>query len=85
MSWASFGSCRAALTRLVVVAIALALPSELRALCSAGWRALLTAWRGSGGTSRRPGLGALLIAWLTVGVQAWQAARRNPVLSLRAE
>jgi hypothetical protein len=30
-------------------------------------------------------MGALLIAWLTVSVQAWRAARRNPVLSLRTE
>jgi len=27
----------------------------------------------------------LLIAWLTVSVQAWRATRHNPVLSLRAE
>jgi ABC-type antimicrobial peptide transport system permease subunit len=31
------------------------------------------------------GMGALLIALLTVSVQAWRAARRNPMLSLRAE
>ena len=72
------------LTWLVVVAIALALP--LSYLLLQRWLegfAYRVAWQWW--YFAAPGLGALLIAWLTVSVQAWRAARRNPVLSLRAE
>jgi len=31
------------------------------------------------------GLAALIIAWLTVGLQTFKAARANPVKSLRSE
>ncbi|GAB3639296.1 ABC transporter permease [Hymenobacter arcticus] len=72
------------LTRLVVVAIILALP--LSYLLLQRWLegfAYHVAWQWW--YFAAAGLGALLIAWLTVSVQAWRAARRNPVLSLRAE
>ena len=72
------------LTWLVVVAIALALP--LSYLLMQRWLegfAYRVAWQWW--YFAAAGMGALLIAWLTVSVQAWRAARRNPVLSLRAE
>ncbi|MGI4737061.1 MAG: FtsX-like permease family protein [Janthinobacterium lividum] len=72
------------LTWLVVVAIALALP--LSYLLMQRWLegfAYRVAWQWW--YFAAAGLGALLVAWLTVSVQAWRAARRNPVLSLRAE
>ena len=72
------------LTWLVVVAIVLALP--LSYLLLQRWLegfAYRVAWQWW--YFAAAGLGALLIAWLTVSVQAWRAARRNPVLSLRAE
>ncbi|TVT43588.1 FtsX-like permease family protein [Hymenobacter setariae] len=72
------------LTWLVVVAIVLALP--LSYLLMQRWLegfAYRVAWQWW--YFAAAGLGALLIAWLTVSVQAWRAARRNPVLSLRAE
>jgi putative ABC transport system permease protein len=72
------------LTWLVVVAIVLALPLSYlllqRWLESFAYRVTWQWWYFAAA-----GLGALLIAWLTVSVQAWRAARRNPVLSLRAE
>ncbi|MFD2783865.1 FtsX-like permease family protein [Hymenobacter rubripertinctus] len=72
------------LTWLVVVAIVLALP--LSYLLMQHWLegfAYRVAWQWW--YFAAAGMGALLIAWLTVSVQAWRAARRNPVLSLRAE
>ncbi|MGI4736644.1 MAG: FtsX-like permease family protein [Janthinobacterium lividum] len=72
------------LTWLVVVAIGLALP--LSYLLMQRWLegfAYRVAWQWW--YFAAAGMGALLIAWLTVSVQAWRAARRNPVLSLRAE
>ena len=72
------------LTWLVVVAIVLALP--LSYLLMQRWLegfAYRVAWQWW--YFAAAGLGALLIAWLTVSVQAWRAARRNPMLSLRAE
>jgi len=72
------------LTWLVVVAIVLALP--LSYLLLQRWLegfAYRVAWQWW--YFAAAGLGALLIAWLTVSVQAWRAARRNPVLSLRTE
>ena len=72
------------LTWLVVVAIALALP--LSYLLLQRWLegfAYRVAWQWWYFVAA--GMGALLIAWLTVSMQAWRAARRNPVLSLRAE
>lgn len=72
------------LTWLVVVAIVLALP--LSYLLMQRWLegfAYRVAWQWW--YFAAAGMGALLIAWLTVSVQAWRAARRNPVLSLRAE
>ena len=72
------------LTWLVVGAIALALP--LSYLLMQRWLegfAYRVAWQWW--YFAAAGLGALLIAGLTVSVQAWRAARRNPVLSLRAE
>ena len=72
------------LTWLVVVAIALALP--LSYLLMQRWLegfAYRVAWQWW--YFAAAGMGALLIAWLTVSVQAWRAARRDPVLSLRAE
>jgi putative ABC transport system permease protein len=72
------------LTWLVVVAIVLALP--LSYLLLQWWLegfAYRVAWQWW--YFAAAGIGALLIAWLTVSVQAWRAARRNPVLSLRAE
>ncbi|GAA4050856.1 ABC transporter permease [Hymenobacter glaciei] len=72
------------LTRLVVVAIVLALP--LSYLLLQRWLegfAYRVAWQWW--YFAAAGMGALLIAWLTVSVQAWRAARRSPVLSLRAE
>ena len=72
------------LTWLVVAAIALALP--LSYLLMQRWLegfAYRVAWQWW--YFAAAGMGALLIAWLTVSVQAWRAARRNPVLSLRAE
>ena len=72
------------LTWLVVVAIVLALP--LSYLLIERWLegfAYRVAWQWW--YFAAAGMGALLIAWLTVSVQAWRAARRNPVLSLRAE
>ena len=72
------------LTWLVVVAIILALP--LSYLLLQRWLegfAYRVAWQWW--YFAAAGMGALLIAWLTVSVQAWRAARRNPVLSLRAE
>jgi len=72
------------LTWLVVVAIILALP--LSYLLMQRWLegfAYRVAWQWW--YFAAAGMGALLIAWLTVSVQAWRAARRNPVLSLRAE
>ena len=72
------------MTWLVVVAIALALPLSYlllqRWLESFAYRVAWQWWYFAAA-----GLGALLIAWLTVSMQAWRAARRNPVLSLRAE
>ncbi|SDY58213.1 FtsX-like permease family protein [Hymenobacter psychrophilus] len=72
------------LTWLVVVAIGLALPLSYllmeRWLAGFAYRVEWQWWYFAAA-----GLGALLIAWLTVSVQAWRAARRNPVLSLRAE
>lgn len=72
------------LTGLVVVAIALALP--LSYLLMQRWLegfAYRVAWQWW--YFAAAGTGALLVAWLTVSVQAWRAARRHPVLSLRAE
>jgi putative ABC transport system permease protein len=72
------------LTWLVVVAIVLALP--LSYLLLQRWLegfAYRVAWQWW--YFAAAGMGALLIAWLTVSVQAWRAARRNPVLSLRTE
>jgi ABC-type antimicrobial peptide transport system permease subunit len=72
------------LTWLVVVAIVLALP--LSYLLLQRWLegfAYRVAWQWW--YFAAAGMGALLIAWLTVSVQAWRAARHNPVLSLRAE
>ncbi|NVO86186.1 FtsX-like permease family protein [Hymenobacter terrestris] len=72
------------LTWLVVGAIGLALP--LSYLLMQRWLegfAYRVAWQWW--YFAAVGMGALLIAWLTVSVQAWRAARRNPVLSLRAE
>ena len=72
------------LTWLVVVAIVLALP--LSYLLMQRWLegfAYRVAWQWW--YFAAAGLGALLIAWLTVSVQAWRAARRDPVLSLRTE
>ena len=72
------------LTWLVVAAIVLALP--LSYLLLQRWLegfAYRVAWQWW--YFAAAGLGALLIAGLTVSVQAWRAARRNPVLSLRAE
>ena len=72
------------LTGLVIVAIVLAL--LLSYLFMQRWLegfAYRVAWQWW--YFAAAGLGALLIAWLTVSVQAWRAARRNPVLSLRAE
>lgn len=80
MVWLLTGS----LLRLVVVAIVLALP--LSYLLLQRWLegfAYRVAWQWW--YFAAAGLGALLVAGLTVGVQAWRAARRNPVLSLRAE
>jgi putative ABC transport system permease protein len=72
------------LTWLVVVAIVLALPLSYlllqRWLDGFAYRVAWQWWYFAAA-----GMGALLIAWLTVSVQAWRAARRNPVLSLRAE
>ncbi|WP_375417015.1 FtsX-like permease family protein [uncultured Hymenobacter sp.] len=72
------------LTWLVVVAIVLALPLSYlllqRWLEGFSYRVAWQWWYFAAA-----GMGALLIAWLTVSVQAWRAARRNPVLSLRAE
>jgi putative ABC transport system permease protein len=72
------------LTWLVVVAIVLALPLSYlllqRWLEGFAYRVSWQWWYFAAA-----GLGALLIAWLTVSVQAWRAARRNPVLSLRTE
>ncbi|MCA8830434.1 ABC transporter permease [Hymenobacter pini] len=72
------------LTWLVVVAIILALP--LSYLLMQRWLegfAYRVAWQWW--YFAAAGMGALLVAWLTVSVQAWRAARRNPVLSLRTE
>ncbi|MGI4742151.1 MAG: ABC transporter permease [Janthinobacterium lividum] len=72
------------LTWLVVLAIVLALP--LSYLLLQRWLegfAYRVAWQWC--YFAAAGLGALLIAWLTVSVQGWRAAHRNPVLSLRAE
>jgi len=72
------------MTWLVVVAIALALP--LSYLLLQRWLegfAYHVAWQWW--YFAAAGIGALLIAWLTVSMQAWRAARRNPVLSLRTE
>lgn len=72
------------LTWLVVVAIVLALP--LSYLLLQRWLegfAYRVAWQWW--YFAAAGLGALLIAWLTVSVQAWRAARRHPVLSLQTE
>jgi putative ABC transport system permease protein len=72
------------MTWLVVVAIVLALP--LSYLLLQRWLedfAYRVAWQWW--YFAAAGMGALLIAWLTVSVQAWRAARRNPVLSLRTE
>jgi putative ABC transport system permease protein len=72
------------LTWLVLVAIVLALP--LSYLLLQRWLegfAYRVAWQWW--YFAAAGMGALLIAWLTVSVQAWRAARRNPVLSLRTE
>jgi hypothetical protein len=72
------------LTWLVVVAIVLALP--LSYLLLQRWLegfAYHVAWQWW--YFAAAGMGALLIAWLTVSVQAWRAARRHPVLSLRTE
>jgi cell division protein FtsX len=72
------------LTWLVVLAIVLALP--LSYLLLQRWLegfAYHVAWQWW--YFAAAGMGALLIAWLTVSVQAWRAARRNPVLSLRME
>jgi cell division protein FtsX len=69
---------------LVVVAIVLALP--LSYLLLERWLegfAYRVAWQWW--YFAAAGMGALLIALLTVSVQAWRAARRNPMLSLRAE
>ncbi|TGE08428.1 FtsX-like permease family protein [Hymenobacter fodinae] len=72
------------LTWLVVVAIVLALPMSYilmqRWLEGFAYRVAWQWW-----FFAAAGMGALLVAWLTVSVQAWRAARRNPVLSLRSE
>ncbi|UOG73043.1 ABC transporter permease [Hymenobacter tibetensis] len=70
------------LTKLVVVAIVLALPVSYLVvsqwLNSFEYRITLEFWYFLGA-----GLLALLVAWLTVGTQAMRAARVNPVLCLR--
>lgn len=72
------------LTRLVVVAIALALPLSYLVmrhwLADFAYRIDLRGWYFASA-----GLGALLLAWLTVGGQALRAARSKPVQSLREE
>ncbi|WP_139921741.1 FtsX-like permease family protein [Hymenobacter sp. DG01] len=72
------------LTRLVVVAIALALPLSYLVmrhwLADFAYRIDLRWWYFASA-----GLGALLLAWLTVGGQALRAARNKPVQSLREE
>ncbi|SNC77595.1 FtsX-like permease family protein [Hymenobacter gelipurpurascens] len=72
------------LTWLVVVAIVLALP--LSYLLLQRWLegfAYRVAWQWW--YFAAAGMGALLIAGLTVSALAWRAARRSPVLSLRAD
>ncbi|WP_133272443.1 ABC transporter permease [Hymenobacter radiodurans] len=72
------------LTKLVVVAIGVALPISYLVvsqwLNSFEYRIELEFWYFLGA-----GLLALLVAWLTVGTQAVRAARVNPVLCLRDE
>ncbi|HEX8349369.1 MAG TPA: FtsX-like permease family protein, partial [Hymenobacter sp.] len=72
------------LTKLVVVAITLALPISYLVvsqwLNSFEYRIALHFWYFLGA-----GLLALLVAWLTVGTQAMRAARVNPVLCLKDE
>jgi ABC-type antimicrobial peptide transport system permease subunit len=71
-------------TKIVLIAIVIALPvSYFMAsywLSSFAFKIELTWWYfGAAGIS------ALLITWLTVGIQAIKAARVNPVTSLRSE
>jgi hypothetical protein len=70
------------LTKLVGVAILLALPVSYvvvkQWLASFEYRVALEYWYFLGA-----GLVAVLVAWLTIGAQAWQASRINPTLCLR--
>lgn len=72
------------LTKLVGVAILLALPVSYvvvkQWLASFEYRVALEYWYFLGA-----GLVAVLVAWLTIGAQAWQASRINPTLCLRDE
>ncbi len=71
-------------TRLVLVAVIIALPVSYglarKWLAGFAYRIDLTWWYFAGA-----GLLALLVAWLTVGVQAINAARANPVKALNSE
>jgi ABC-type antimicrobial peptide transport system permease subunit len=72
------------LTKLVGVAILLALPVSYvvvkQWLASFEYRIALEVWYFLGA-----GLVAVFVAWLTIGAQAWQASRTNPILCLRDE
>jgi ABC-type antimicrobial peptide transport system permease subunit len=71
-------------TKMVVIAIALALPSSY--FISKNWlngfafHIQLQWWYFAGA-----GFIALLVAWITIGIQIWKAARLSPVNSLKTE
>jgi len=71
-------------TRIVLIAILIALPFSYwmahRWLGGFAYKAEITIWCFIGA-----GLAALFIAWLTVGSQAWRAARANPTKSLKED
>jgi len=71
-------------TRIVIVAVVIALPLAYLAasswLDSFAYHIDLKLWYFAGA-----GLGALVIAWLTVGAQAFRAARFNPTECLKEE
>lgn len=71
-------------TRIVLIAVLIALPFSYwmtqQWLSSFAYRTEITIWY-----FVLAGIAALLIAWLTVGSQAWRAARVNPARILKEE
>jgi len=70
-------------TKMVLVAIAIVLPISYFIATGMAGKVSPIGLTWNGGTCWGPGLAALFIAWLTVGVQAVRAANINPTQCLR--